>query len=92
MHVVHLIYQMEVGGAETMLVDVINEQVANGLEVSLIVVNSGVNRELVSRIRPEAQIVCMQRRQGSMPLLMMLRLNILLARMRPDIIHALIIF
>ena len=88
MHVVHLIYQMEVGGAETMLVDVINEQVANGLEVSLIVVNSGVNRELVSRIRPEAQIVCMQRRQGSMPLLMMLRLNILLARMRPDIIHA----
>lgn len=88
LHIVHLIYTFEVGGAETMLVDIINGQIARGHRVTLLVVNRGINRALAATLAPEVNIVAMDRTQGSAPLLMMARLNWLLIRLRPDIIHA----
>ncbi len=88
MHVLHLIYTFEVGGAETMLVDIINGQIARGLDVTLLIVNKGIDSGLAAKLDPRTRIVAMERRQGSKPLLMMVRLNLLIARLRPDIIHA----
>lgn len=88
MHVLHLIYSMEIGGAETMLVDIMNRQIETGLQVSLAVVNSGINEKLMSAVDPRVKVIRMNRREGSAPLLMMLKLNIMIMRLRPDVIHA----
>lgn len=86
--VLHCIYTMFVGGAETMLVDIINGQIARGLDVSLLVVNKGAHPELMAKIDPRAHVIMMNRREGDKPLIMMARLNILILKLRPDIIHA----
>ena len=88
MKILHLIYTFEVGGAETMLVDIINGQVARGHDVTLLVVNRGVNEALAAKLDPRARMVRMNRQQGAAPLLMMARLNLFLLRHRPDIVHA----
>lgn len=71
-----------------MLVDIANRQAELGHRVTIIVVNDEENDELMSKLAPEVEVVRMHRRQGDKPLLMMLRLNILIARLRPDIVHA----
>lgn len=87
LHILHCIYSMGVGGAETMLVDIVNAQVGNGDRVTLLVVNDEVNQALMSKLDPRVEIVLMRRRQGSRPLLMMLRLNLIISRLHPDVIH-----
>ncbi len=71
-----------------MLVDIINGQIARGHAVTLLIVNKGINSDLLAKLDPRTKVVAMNRTQGSAPLLMMLRLNMLIARLRPDIIHA----
>lgn len=88
LHILHLMYIMNVGGAETMLTDIINGQVARGHAVTLVVVNKSVNPDLIARLHPSVSVIRMNREPGSRPLVMMLRLNMLLARLRPDIVHA----
>lgn len=88
LHIVHIIYNFEVGGAETMLVDIINRQIELGHKVDFVVVNRGIDADLRSRLNPAVNLISMDRAPGSAPLWMMLRLNLLLARLHPDIIHA----
>lgn len=87
MKILHLIYTFEVGGAETMLVDIINGQISRGNDVTLLVINKGINPKLSAKLDRRTHICAMNRRQGSAPLLMMLKLNLFIARLRPDIIH-----
>lgn len=87
MHILHIIYTFEVGGAETMLVDIANGQVERGHKVTLLVVNRGINPDLAAKLDPRVNLVAMNRIQGSAPYLMMLKLNLFIARLRPDIIH-----
>lgn len=70
-----------------MLVDIVNEQVALGHDVSLLIVNRGVSEDLVGRISPKVRIERFNRTPGSMPLLLMARLNMFVLRRRPDIVH-----
>lgn len=88
MHILHLIYTLEVGGAETMLVDIINGQIARGHQVTLLIVNQGINQDLLAKLDPKVRVVAMNRRQGAAPLLMMARLNLKILQLHPDIIHA----
>lgn len=87
MHILHCTYSMEVGGAETMLVDIMNGQVARGDRVTLLIVNDRESAQVIDTISPQVDIVRFRRREGSAPLLMMARLNLLIARLRPDIVH-----
>lgn len=87
MHILHCTYSMEVGGTETMLVDIMNAQVARGDRVTLLIVNDRESAQVIDTISPKVKIVRFHRREGSAPLLMMARLNMLIARLRPDIVH-----
>ncbi len=87
MKIQHIIFSFETGGAETMLVDIVNEQARLGHDVSLLIVNTGVCEDLIARISPEVRIERFNRTPGSMPLLLMARLNMFLLRRRPDIVH-----
>lgn len=78
---------MEVGGAETMLVDIMNGQVRRGHRVTLLIVNDRESAQVVDAIDPAVKIVRFRRREGAAPLLMMARLNMTVARLRPDIVH-----
>ena len=72
---------------ETMLADIANEQSRRGLRVTVVVVNDEIDPLMIRRFAPAVSVITMRRRRGSMPLLMMARLNLLVARLRPDIVH-----
>ncbi len=88
LNILHCIYSMTVGGAETMLVDIANVQLRLGHKVTILIVNDIVDERLVTKLSPGINVVRMNRRQGDKPLVMMARLNMLILKLRPDIIHA----
>lgn len=86
MKVVHIIYSFNTGGAETMLIDIVNEQCKTA-KVTLIVVNQSYERTLLDRIDESVRVVLLNRRPGSRSPWPVLRLNMLLFKLRPDAIH-----
>lgn len=87
MKIVHVIFQMLTGGAETMLVDIANEQAARGHEVEILIVNRGENAEVIGAVSPQVRITRFDRTPGAAPMLLMARLNLYMLRRRPDIVH-----
>lgn len=87
LHVLHCIFSMNVGGAETMLVDIINNQVSRGQTVTLIIVNDFFSPELIAKLNPDARVIMMGRRPGSNPFCLLWRLNRIINKLKPDIIH-----
>ena len=87
MKILHIIFSMLTGGSETMLVDIVNEQARLGHEVELLIINSQINEDIIKGMVPEVRVSRFNRRQGSMPLLLMARLNLFVARRHPDVIH-----
>lgn len=88
LNILHCIYSMTVGGAETMLVDIANVQASLGHKVTILIVNDIVDEQLLAKLRPDINVIRMNRRQGDRPLVMMARLNMFIMRLKPDIIHA----
>lgn len=87
MKILHALFQMHTGGAETMLADIVNEQANRGHEVEILIVNRGENEEIIRSISPKVRITRFNRIPGKAPLLLMARLNLFALRRRPDIIH-----
>ena len=75
------------GGIETMLVNIANEQAAAGADVSVIVINDLVDPTLESALSAKVALYKLRRKVGSKNPLPVLRLNALLARLRPDVVH-----
>jgi glycosyltransferase involved in cell wall biosynthesis len=84
--IVHLIFSFQTGGAETMLVDIANEQV-NHAEVSIVIINAISNQTLLSTIDNRIYVRFINRKEGSRNLLPIIRLNRLLLRMKSDVLH-----
>ncbi|MCM1311036.1 MAG: glycosyltransferase family 4 protein [Bacteroides sp.] len=87
MKILHAVFQMNTGGLETMLVDIANEQVRQGHEVELLIVNRGENADVMKALSSSVSVVRFNRTPGAAPLLLMLRLNAFVLKRRPDIIH-----
>lgn len=87
MKIVHLIFSLNTGGAETMLVDIMNQQVMLGHHVSLIVINNSYSNEILSGIDAKVSIVLIKRPPSSLNPWYILRLNWSLFRIKPDVIH-----
>ncbi len=86
MKIVHCIYSLNVGGAETMLVDIINEQVTNH-DVTLIIVNNSYSQILLNQIDKRVKIIKLGRSQSSINPWYFLRLNTILLGHRVDVVH-----
>lgn len=86
MRIVHLIYSLCNGGAENMLIDIVNEQSENA-KVSLVVVNNLINKEIQRRLSPKVVLYAINRKPGSRFPGKLLVLNVLLLKLQPDIIH-----
>ena len=76
--VAHIVWGFDIGGIETMLVNIINEQVASGADVSLVIINDIVNRDLIARIDSRVKIIYIGRAVKSRNIWPLVRLNITL--------------
>lgn len=86
MNITHLIFSFNIGGAENMLVDIINEQVLSQ-SVHLIIVNNDVDNDLLMRVSSKVNIIKINRVRNSKNILHILKLNYVLIKINPDIIH-----
>ena len=87
MRIVHIIFSLNTGGAETMLVDIINEQVKSA-EITLIIINNQINLLLLNKIDKAVKIRLLGRNEGSHNPYYFLLVNILLWKLNPDVIHS----
>lgn len=87
MKIFHLFFGFRMGGAESMVIDLAGRQAARGHEVSLVVLNDEVDRALVERLDRRVAVRLLGRRPGSRDPRPLLRLNMMLWRERPDILH-----
>ena len=86
MKILHVVFALETGGAETMLVDIANEQ-SKLEDVELLVVNNLVNAGLVRRLDNKIKVHFLSRAPGSLNPLKILQFNYLIHKIDPDIVH-----
>ena len=87
MRIVHITYGFGLGGMETMLHNIVNEQVKYGHDIHLIIINKTINKELQKNLDKRIIFHCLDRRPGSKNPLPYFRLNIILKKIAPDVIH-----
>lgn len=87
MRITHVLFNLRTGGAETMLVDIMNLQVADGDDVTLLLINRGHQQHLLDAIDPRVKVVELGRKIGAKNPLWLLRVNFALHRLRPDVVH-----
>ncbi len=85
MHIVHIIFSFHLGGAELMLIDIMNEQIKTNT-VSLIIVNN-YNTTLFDKIDRNIDIILINRKPGSKNIFPIVRINYLLFRTKVDVLH-----
>lgn len=87
MTIVHVIFSFGVGGAENLLVDILNQQVARA-RVCLVVINRRYSSDLLRRVDPRVEVTCLNRAEGNKwnvwPLVQGGRR---LRALRPDVLH-----
>lgn len=88
MKIVHAIFSFMIGGAETMLVDIINEQSKTD-SVSLIIINSNVDKELLKTLDKNIPVYLLDRNPGNKFALPKVFFNVrkIISKINPDVIH-----
>lgn len=88
MKIVHAIFSFNVGGAETMLVDIINQQCKEA-SVDLIIVNNKVNRNLLNTIDSRVTVFLLGRKESDRIQLLpvFFKINQIINQIKPDVIH-----
>lgn len=86
MVILHMIFSLKVGGAETMLVDIANQQALNN-KVFVCIINRDYSPELISKFNKEIVVNLFNRTIGSKNIYNIFRLNLFVIKICPDIIH-----
>lgn len=87
MKILHFNYSLALGGIETMLVNIVNEQVNLGHEVGIIVLWDCVNKSLIDRIDSRVKLHFINKSQSSVNPCFILKLNYLLITLKYDVLH-----
>jgi glycosyltransferase involved in cell wall biosynthesis len=86
MKIIHVIYSFRAGGAENLIVDLVNYQVLSN-KVSLIIINDEFNNNLLKTINHNVDIILIKRQKSSKNPLPLIRLNNEIRKIKPDIVH-----
>lgn len=86
MIIFHIIFTLNIGGAETLLVDIINEQCKTD-NVSICIIDDSFHPGLLMNIDRRVRVIKLGRKSGSRSLLPFIKLNYLIIAHKPDIIH-----
>lgn len=87
MKIGHVIWTLGVGGIETMIVNIANEQVRAGHEVYLVVINNLIDSGVKARLRNGISLIEIGRPVGSHNPWYILKLNRCLSRLSCDVVH-----
>lgn len=87
MKIVHIIWALGVGGAESMLVDIVNEQ-SETENIHIVIINNHIDKVLLSGMSNKVKVHKINRTPGSKNIIDIIRLNYLLIRLKPDVIHS----
>lgn len=86
MRIVHIVWELGTGGVETMLVDIVNEQIKTEV-VAVAVVNEHFEQFLLHKIDSRCTVKLCGRKRGSRNPIPWIKLNTFLFCWKPDIIH-----
>lgn len=86
MKIAHITFSLRLGGLETMLVNIANEQ-AKTEQVSIILINDLFDNDLLQKIDKRVIVFNLGRKVGSRSPWPAIKLNWLLLKKRPDAIH-----
>lgn len=86
MNILHVIYSLRIGGAESMLIDILNKQ-SKSNEVNLIVINDLYERDLLSTINKTVNVYLLNRKPSSYDILSFIKFNRIIRNINPNIIH-----
>jgi glycosyltransferase involved in cell wall biosynthesis len=85
--VVHIFWSLTFGGIETMLVNIVNAQVQSNVDVYVIIINDMYEKSLLDAIDKRVKIRFVNRERHSRSPFFICRLNNLLSKIEPDVIH-----
>ena len=86
MKIIHIIWALGQGGAESVVVDIVNEQVKFE-DIHLIIVNNAINKALFNRISEKVNVHLIKRKKSSKNIIPIIKLNLLIYKLNPSIIH-----
>lgn len=88
MKIIHAIFSFHVGGAETLLIDILNRQCQEA-SVDLIIVNDKVNPDLLHTIDPRIHVYLLNRKESNKIQLLsaFFKIKQIVKTIHPDIIH-----
>ena len=86
MKIVHCFFTMDMGGAQVLAVDMLNKMCVEH-ETALIIVNNCHSQALLDKLDQRVALHKIDRREGSRNPWPLLKFNLLLRRLKPDIIH-----
>lgn len=86
MKIAHVVWSMLTGGIETMLVNIINEQVKTE-DVTLYIINDIWYEPLLEQLSPLCRVMKCKRKKGSKNPLALIKLNYWLWKQNPDVVH-----
>ena len=87
MNIVHLICSFTTGGAELMLIDIINQQLKSGEDVSLVIINNQIDNRLISLLDKRVRLISIKRHPGSKNIIPLLILNYQLFQLKANVLH-----
>lgn len=87
MNILHITYSFGLGGIETMLLNIANCQSNLNHKVHVFVINDEINDELCKRLNPQIEFHALRRVIGSKNPFDILKINLLIAKIAPDVIH-----
>ena len=86
MKVTHIVWSLATGGVETMLVNIINEQVKH-IDVQIIVINDNIYEPLLNNISSKCDVRLCKRKPGKKDYYSVVKVNWWLRLFRPNLIH-----
>ena len=84
--VLHIVWSLNNGGIETMLVNIANHQCKNN-DVAVMIVNSSYDQALLSALSKNVRVICVNRPIASKNPIYYAKLNIQYRKFAPDIVH-----
>ncbi len=86
MKIVHCLFTFETGGAQILSVDLLNKMCVDH-EVSLIIINNKWSDNLLKQLDKRIAVFYIGRKEGNKNPIPIIRFNLLLLKLKPDIIH-----
>ena len=88
MRIAHVTWAMDMGGKQTLLTGIANEQVKMGHEVGLFILDNRIDETIMNKLAQQINVFCFGRAKGTRSVMPFVKLNWQLWRFRPDIIHS----